>query len=179
MSEKIQTPPTTDHAEAASASRRLFAHLNSKAIAISAGAALLLGGAVASNIENNIHNDERKSSVIEDYQKDQAVTAEIGEKALEPAVKANIVGLFDITPGTTVNESSFAIVQTLDAFGAADKQTKDFITFTVLESGNAMGSYDLGDTFAVSRATIDGRDTFIVQDGTGVEEATIPSPITH
>lgn len=177
MIEEIKTPQTSEYRAAA---RRIIGSGDSKVIiAIGAGAALLLGGAVGINTNNSTHSEERNSSIIEQYQQNEAVLQEIKDEALAPVDPANIVGLFDVTPNTTVNDSSIAIVKTLTGYEAADKQTKDFIDFTVLESGKAQGSYDLGDTFTVSRATIDGRDTFIVQDGAGVEEPTIPAPITH
>ena len=78
-----------------------------------------------------------------------------------------------------MNGKSIEILETLPGYESADEAAKDFIDFTMLESGKAQGSYDLDDTFVISETEVKGQITYIVQDGTGIQQNTIPSPETH
>jgi len=182
MSNETQTHTNSEYSDAAAASKRLFGKENHgvlKVVGASAAGALLIGAAVGSNIEQQAREDERVASISEQYAQDESLLAEIQDQALADVDPASIVGIFDITPGSTVNGKSIEILETLPGYESADQAAKDFIDFTMLESGKAQGSYDLDDTFVISETEVKGQITYIVQDGTGIQQNTIPSPETH
>ena len=182
MSEETQTHTNSEYSDAAAASKRLFSKENHgalKAVGVGTAGALLIGAVVGSNIEHQTREDERVASISEQYAQDQNLLEEIKDQALADVDPASIVGIFDITPGSTVNGKSIEILETLPGYESADEVAKDFIDFTMLESGKAQGSYDLDDTFVISETEVNGQTTYIVQDGTGIQQNTIPSPETH
>ena len=149
--------------------------------AAAAGIALgvgFVGVGVGQAVENNTKNEQKVASIAADFEHNESIYNEIIEQASAEVDPANVVGIFDIDAGTTVNSLSIDIAHIQDLYQDSDKETQDFIDYTLLESGKAQGSYDLNDTFVVSKVTIDGRDTLIVQDGEGFT-TTLPSPTTR
>jgi len=182
MSQEIKTHTDSEYTDAAAASKRLFSGENNnvlKAVGIGAAGALLVGAVVGSHIENDIRDNERIATITQEYEQNQNLLTEINDKALADVDPASIVGIFDITPDSTVNGKSIEILETLSGYESADETAKHFIDFTMLESGKAQGSYDIDDTFVITEVEIDGKETYIVQDGSDVQLNTIPAPITH
>ena len=128
--------------------------------------------------QNSNAQNERVASAAQSYEHNESVQAEIKEKAHDRVRPESIVGIFDIEPNTTISELSEEIVEKQPQYQEADQKEKDFIDYTVLESGKAQGSYDVKDTFVVSKDTIDGKDTLIVQDGEDIANE-LTAPDTH
>jgi len=182
MNEETQTHTNSEYTDAAAASKRLFGKENAnalKAVGVGVAGTLLVGGLVGSNIEQQHREDERVASISQEYEQNQNLITEIQDRALANVDPANIVGIFDITPGSTINGKSLEILETLPGYEAGDESDKNFIDFTMLESGKAQGPYELDDTFVISQTEINGQETYIVQDGTGIQQNTLPSPNTH
>jgi len=185
--------PTSDEreanaAEAAEAARRVMNPTSNKVGLALAGGALLLGGAVIGQaVSNEVAHNDRVASVTAEYQHNQDILEQIKSESVGKVDPANVVGVFDIKDGATVNQLSINIVSTQPEYMNGDEATQDWIEFAILESGKAQGSYDNGDVFVVSHTEINGKDTFIVQDGSTIEYPTppmvsgnaIPSPDTH
>ncbi|MDB5160202.1 MAG: hypothetical protein JWO99_465 [Candidatus Saccharibacteria bacterium] len=161
-----------------------------------AGGAVVLAGAVVlgPTISNEIKKDDRASSLSAENTHNTTVLTEIHSDALAKVDPANIVGMFMINEQSdTINQISLDIAHSQPEYIHGDQATKDFIDYTILESGKAQGSYNLGDNFVETKAKIDGKDTLIVQDATGVAEqlqqqqlstpdgdgSTIPTVDTH
>jgi hypothetical protein len=137
------------------------------AAAIGIGAALLAGGQA---IPNEIKHNDRVASVTAEYENDQNILNEIKKQSLAPVDPASIVGIFDITEGTTINSESIKIVESLPAYQSAGKTQQEWIDFALLESGKAQGSYDLNEKFAVTEVEINGKSTYVVQDGNDIQQ---------
>jgi hypothetical protein len=161
--------------------------------AVLAGVALLTGGYIAGqNFSNENNQTKRANSISIENKHYQDIIKEIDAKATAKIDPASIVGMFVINQGNTVYQISNEIAGIQPEYKSGDKATKEWIDFTVLESGNAQGPYNEGDNFVVSRAKIDGKETLIVQEGTLNSnhlqlplppaintDGTIPAPITH
>lgn len=189
MIEDTQTPQTNnetleerqeDAAFAARAAQRLESvgqppNNISRNLAVAATVGALAFGAVSIGqaLSNEAKHDDRVAAVTGEYQHNQDVLKDIQNKAVDPVDPASIVGIFNVSEGKTVNQLSIDIVDGQPEYTQADQATKEWIDFTILESGKAQGSYDVGDTFVVSQTEIDGKKTLIVQDGNDVHP---PSP---
>ena len=138
--------------------------------------AVLLAGQVIEN-ENKLTN--HIESVKNEYQSSQSLDQEIRDKALGPVDAASIVGLIDITPGSTLNSKSIELTHSLDVYKDADQETKNFMNYTILESGNDQGIYQPGGEFVVTQSQVNGTYTLLVQKNGDPKKGTIPAPITH
>lgn len=145
-------------------------------IAVGGALAALLAGQIAQN--ENTHN-ERTTSIHAEYQNDQNIKQEIDDKALAPVNPASIVGLFNITPGSTINGKSIEIIYSLDFYKNSNQKSKDFINYTIYESGLALGTFQPEESYVVTEGQIDGKETLLVQKNDGIQTGTIPAPITH
>lgn len=136
-----------------------------------AGAALFLGGGlIAQTVSNEAQHNDRVAAVTAEYEHNQSILTEIQTEALAPIDPASIIGVFNVTEGQTINSLSINIVNSQAEYQNADEATKDWIDYTILESGKAQGVYHIGEMYVVSHATIDGKDTLIVQDGNEIPQ---------
>ena len=138
--------------------------------------AVLLAGQVIEN-ENKLTN--HIESVKNEYQSSQSLDQEIRDKALGPVDAASIVGLIDITPGSTLNSKSIELTHSHDVYKDADQNSKKFIDYTIFVSGIAQGTYQPKDKFFVIESRVDGKDTLLVHKNDGIQTEAIPAPITH
>lgn len=160
MIEAPVAPPVQTNNEKGSVNKATVA-----TVGLITGAALLSGGLIAQNVSNEIRNNDRVATITAEYEHNQDILAEIQTEALAPVDPASIVGIFNVSEGQTINSLSINIVDAQAEYQNADETTKDWIDYTILESGKAQGTYHIDETYVVSHVTIDGKDTFIVQDG--------------
>lgn len=188
MKNETNTPQDTE--EEANAARRILG-LSTRS-ALLAGAAIVAGGALVlgPTISNEIKKDDRANALHAESDRETAILVNIQTKAKDTKVDpASIAGMFMINEkGVTLNQISLDIAHSQPEYINGDQTTKNWIDYTVLESGKAQGSYDVGDNFVETRVTIDGKDTLIVQDASELQlpmvpalndPTTIPAPITH
>ncbi len=184
MDETIDTQTSnTNYAkrEAEAARKTLNPNYNARRIAVGAAAIGGIGAALLTGqlVQNQNVSDKRIASVQAEYQNDQNILNEIDEKALASVDPASIVGFFNMTPGSTIISKSTELIRSLDLYKNADQTSRNFIDFTILQSGMAQGIYQPEEPFVVAEEQIDGQNTLIVQNGTGVQLSTIPAPDTH
>ena len=188
MPNETNTPQDTE-AEA-NAARRILGL--SPRNALLAGAAIVAGGALflGPTISNEIKKDDRASALHAESQHQQDVLLDIQTKSQDKKIDpANIAGMFMINErNVTLNQISTDIAHSQPEYINGDEATKIWIDYTVLESGKAQGSYNIGDNFVETRIKIDGKDTLIVQDASKLQlpmtpalkdPSTIPAPNTH
>ena len=132
-----------------------------RAVAVS-GAIIGVAGAagiVGQSIENGIKSDDRKETIIENFEGDQDFLANIVAEANKPADPLDIQDMITVDGSEALVDAGQSIVVNLD--GYAEKS--DLIDYTILQSALAQGTYQEGETYAVTTATIEGQHTYIIQ----------------
>jgi len=201
MDETYTPPPTNTEDDPAAAAKRLmetpktpnYGLRRAGAVAIGVGVIAGIGG-IGQAIHNENAHEQQVTNVTEAYQHDQNILKEIHTEALKKVDPASIVGMFMINEqNDTINKLSLDIAHSQPEYVNGDEATKNFIDYTILESGKAQGSYDLKDNFVETKVKINGKDTLIVQNATGVAEqlqeqqlstpdgdgSTVPATETH
>lgn len=174
MSEKTHTPKQTlaeQAAQAAAASRRVFERSSNNqsklGIGIAAGAiSLALVAQIGQNASNQSKQENAAASASAEAYDRENILDEIQTAANKKVDPADIAGMFVINSGDTIDGIGNEIARSQPEYKNGDENTRKWIDFTIIESGLAQGSYDIGDNFVVSRYVIDGKETLVVQDGT-------------
>lgn len=198
MSEKTHTPKQTlaeQAAQAAAASRRVFERSSNNqsklGIGIAAGAiSLALVAQIGQNASNQTKQENAAASATARAYDREKVLDEIQTAANNKVDPADIVGMFVINSGDTIDGIGNKIAHSQPEYKNGDENTRKWIDLTINQSGIDQGPYEYGDKFVVSRVVIDGKETLVVQDGTispdhlqlpitQLDSGGLPAPITR
>lgn len=144
--------------QAAAASRRQFKLTPAGKVAAVVTAAAALAG--TQTAVNAINDENRRAAIQQEYQQKQEFLDNLEKLATQPADPLDIQEAFSITD-ENVRLIDYANGITINLEDYQDN--KEFIDYTILESSLDQGVYHIGDMFAVTKAELDGKNTYIVQ----------------
>jgi cytoskeletal protein RodZ len=189
--QKTSEEREADAAFGAESARRLFPLSRGTVIkgALGVASLALIGTVVGQQVQADNEHSAEVASAHASYEHDQNILKEITTEAQAKKIDpANVKDLFGITEGHTLYSLSISAAESQPEYKTADEKTKQWIDFTVGKSAEDQGSYNVGDSFVISSAEIDGKNTLIVQNGqnyqlpdvgASTDAGTIPSPETH